>query len=60
MTEIPVPPATRPETAGLSREERLAQRLRENLHRRKAQARALASGESVASESQTKTDLSKS
>ncbi|EGD60309.1 hypothetical protein Y88_2183 [Novosphingobium nitrogenifigens DSM 19370] len=50
----------RPETAGLSREERLAQRLRENLHRRKAQARALASGESVASESQTKTDLSKS
>ena len=33
----------------LSREERLAQRLRENLHRRKAQARAMAdTGESPA------------
>ncbi|WP_408591094.1 hypothetical protein [Novosphingobium sp.] len=39
-----------------TREERLAARLRENLHRRKAQARAMA----TAPESLPKSDLSKS
>lgn len=29
---------------GMNREERLAQKLRQNLHRRKAQARAMAEG----------------
>ena len=43
-----------------TREERLAARLRENLHRRKAQARAMApAGESGAAAS-PKSDLSKS
>jgi hypothetical protein len=38
MKDDPASPASRP-----SREERLAAKLRENLHRRKAQARALTS-----------------
>ncbi|MEO0031900.1 MAG: hypothetical protein RIS94_1658 [Pseudomonadota bacterium] len=47
-----------------SREERLAARLRENLHRRKAQARAMTHAGSETGESGTghppKSDLSKS
>ena len=43
----------------LSREERLAARLRENLHRRKAQARALANGAESPGETLPKTGLSK-
>ncbi len=42
MSENTQPPAAKP---ALTREERLAQRLRENLRRRKAQARAMETGD---------------
>ena len=44
MDEAPAPKCASPADAVLSREERLAAKLRENLRRRKAQARALDRG----------------
>ena len=52
-----VPPPSAPAGAKSERQARLAEQLRANLHRRKAQSRALAAGEAAGEAD--KTDLSK-